>query len=88
MISANKRILYGSVYNDVRCLSTDEKPTDVLNGSVLTEIDTGKTYLFDAAGKAWHEMPTGGGGGGSTTPVDPHSAIPVGTVHTITGMGD
>lgn len=84
MISANKRILYGSVYNDVRCLSTDEKPTDVLNGSVLTEIDTGKTYLFDAAGKAWHEMPTGGGGGGGAS----HSAIPVGTVHTITGMGD
>ena len=85
VISANRRVLYGEVYNDVRCLSTDEKPTDVLNGSVLTEIDTGKAYLFDAEGKAWHEMPTSGGG---TTPVDPHSAIPVGTVHTITGMVD
>jgi hypothetical protein len=29
MISVNRRVLGGEVYNDVRCLSTDTKPTDV-----------------------------------------------------------
>lgn len=68
MVSINRRVLYGEVYNDIRCLSTDEKPTeDVKNGSVLTEIDTGTRYLFDAVGREWHEVPSGGGGGTDIT---------------------
>lgn len=82
MVSANRRILYGEVYNDVRCLSTDEKPTDVKNGSVLTEIDTGKQFLFDSDSRTWHEY-SGGGGGGSATSVSP---IPDATIHSITGV--
>lgn len=45
-------------------LSTDEKPTEeVGNGSIFTEIDTGKTYLFNEEGETWHEQPSGSGGG-------------------------
>ena len=42
---------------DVRCLSTDAKPTaDIPNGSTCIEIDTGKKYLFDGAASTWHEV--------------------------------
>lgn len=34
-------------------LSTDTKPTSCPNGSKFYEIDTGKTYLFDAQNSAW-----------------------------------
>lgn len=55
MISVNRRVLYGEVYNDVRCLSTDEKPTEnIANGSTLVEIDTGAKYLFDAESGEWN----------------------------------
>jgi len=37
-------------------LSTDTKPTDAANGSSFIEIDTGKVYLFDAAGETWNEI--------------------------------
>ena len=34
--------------------SNDEKPTDdILNGSMLKEIDTKKTYLFDGKTSTW-----------------------------------
>lgn len=39
----------------IYCLSTDTKPTDASNGSLLIEIDTGDKYLFDAAGETWYE---------------------------------
>lgn len=53
-------------------LSTEQggKPTTTIdgmgipNGSVYTEIDTGKTYMFDAANATWYEVSLGGGGGG------------------------
>lgn len=35
--------------------STDVKPINVENGSSFIEIDTGKTYRFDAENKVWHE---------------------------------
>lgn len=55
MVSVNRRVLYGSVYHDVRCLSTDDKPTDdIVNGSTLIEIDTGDKYLFDADANEWN----------------------------------
>ena len=66
MISINRRTLYGEVYNDVRCLSSDEKPVGgIKNGSTLVEIDTGKRYLFDATNASWNEVQQGGGEGGS-----------------------
>ena len=36
-----------------KCLSTDDKPTDVANASVLLEMDTGKVYMFDGENEAW-----------------------------------
>lgn len=37
-------------------LSTDEKPTDALNGACFIEMDTGKIYFFDAANESWIEF--------------------------------
>lgn len=41
---------------EVYCLSTDNKPSDVPNGSICVEIDTGKLYLYDADGAQWTEF--------------------------------
>lgn len=38
-----------------RLLSTDDKPTDCPNGSIVIEIDTGKKYRFDAEEKQWYD---------------------------------
>lgn len=35
-------------------LSTDSKPTSYGNGSKFIEVDTGKTYYFDASGGEWY----------------------------------
>lgn len=59
MVSIYKHIIYGEVAHDVRCMSTDTKPTNVSNGSTCIEIDTGNGYLFDADGKQWKEIPEG-----------------------------
>ena len=51
-------------------LSTDTKPTTTVdgmpipNGSVYTEVNTGKTYMFDKDNATWYEVSLGGGGGG------------------------
>lgn len=45
-------------------LSTDTKPTDCGNGSVYREMDTSKTYKYDAASSAWVEWTGGSGSGG------------------------
>ena len=55
-------------------LSTDSKPATTIegmpipNGSVYTEVDTGKTYMFDKDNTIWYEVSLGGGGGGGFTP--------------------
>ena len=42
----------------IYCDSTDTKPTsDLANGSTLTEVDTGKNYLFNEETSSWVEMP-------------------------------
>ena len=46
------------------CLSTDEKPTNVKNGSQLYEMDTSTRYVFDEENLTWLEVVGGGGGGG------------------------
>ena len=39
------------------CLSTDDKPNNqIANGSLITEIDTGKIYLFNEESSAWVEQ--------------------------------
>ena len=49
-------------YKEGACLSTDSKPTggDLYNGSKLDEIDTGKSYRYNAAGEAWVEWAASG----------------------------
>lgn len=41
---------------ELRGLSTDIKPTDVGNGSIFIEIDTGTVLMFDAEHKQWKEL--------------------------------
>lgn len=59
----------------VTCLSTDTKPIgprsydgypEMKNGYTLHELDTGKIYKFNEAGKTWlfWKNADGGGGGG------------------------
>lgn len=45
----------GEIVNYVEgfCLSTDEKPTDVANGSSLMEMDTKTLYFFDENARVW-----------------------------------
>lgn len=40
----------------VYCLSSDSKPADVDNGSVLIEMDTKKVYFFDEENHTWREF--------------------------------
>lgn len=47
--------LFGNTV-ELRCLSTDSKPTDVPNGSVLLEMDTGKVFIFNGANSTWIEL--------------------------------
>lgn len=43
-----------ATFNEYRGLSTDEKPiTNVPNGSLFIEIDTGINFLFDATNDDW-----------------------------------
>lgn len=57
-------------YNGYVGLSTDTKPTeDVNNGSRFYEMDTQKSYMFNAEGAAWIEQTAEGGGGGGSTPL-------------------
>ena len=42
------------VGNRMSALSTDTKPTGFLNGAILSEIDTGRTYVL--SGNAWASM--------------------------------
>lgn len=56
--------------------SNDEKPSGIFNGtrigngSVFTEIDTAKQYLYDEEGGEWHSQGgSSGGSGGSGTGV-------------------
>ena len=41
---------------ELRGLSTDNKPTNVENGTIFIEINTGKIYMFDAVSKTWKEL--------------------------------
>lgn len=43
----------GKYYKEGSCLSSDIKPTNLANGSILKEMDTGTVYFFDEAGSRW-----------------------------------
>lgn len=44
-------------YIEMAGLSTDSKPTGKFaNGSIFTEVDTGKVYFYNAASSAWVEQ--------------------------------
>lgn len=46
----------GAQYVEVACKSTDTKPVgNFMTGSILTEIDTGKVYFYDAEGEPDYE---------------------------------
>ena len=49
------------ILSEFRGLSTDEKPVEykdsqVDNGSVFIEIDTGDVYLYSLSSKEWNEV--------------------------------
>lgn len=51
--------MYGKVYREGVCLSTDTKPTTdttMLNGSKLIEMDTSKLNIYDEKNKTWREF--------------------------------
>ena len=56
MITYNQWEQNGPYAVEARGLSTDTKPTDVVNGSIFLEIDTGKIYMFSAEDEDWYEM--------------------------------
>lgn len=46
----------GRQYVEVACKSTDTKPVgNFMTGSMLTEVNTGKVYLYDSDGAAGYE---------------------------------
>lgn len=48
-------------------LSSDTKPANVPNGSILFEMNTKKTYAFDEYNSVWCDItPSGSGGGGGS----------------------
>ena len=47
----------GKVYVEISGLSTDSKPTEgVAQGSILSEVDTGKVYFFNETAATWVEQ--------------------------------
>lgn len=57
MVTGDSYISNGKYMSRVKLWgkSTDSKPTNCGNGSVFTEMDTSKIYLFDAEGVEWLE---------------------------------
>ena len=56
MISTLKQINYSADAKLIEAygLSTDSKPTtNIANGSMFVEMDSGKIYFFDAEGGDW-----------------------------------
>lgn len=68
---------YNRLVLNIEGLSSDSKPTvyfyeyddngrevskmQIQNGSIFTEIDTGDTYMYDAANTTWYQVSIGGG---------------------------
>lgn len=76
MVTVNAQQLTNGWAVTVSCLSTDDRPVTfsppgaftpapmpMPNGALLLELDTGKTYRFDAESAAWFPQPAARGGG-------------------------
>jgi hypothetical protein len=73
MVTINAQQLTHGWAVTVSCLSGDDRPTvffppggppgQMPNGAELRELDTGKTYRFDADSAAWLLQPAASGGG-------------------------
>ena len=50
------RTIEGKELVEMACLSTDTKPTNVWNGSLCLEMDTGKVYAFNGTALEWVEL--------------------------------
>lgn len=48
-----KRVANNKELVEVACSSNDTKPTNVMNGSMCIEVDTGSIYVFDEANESW-----------------------------------
>lgn len=73
MITLIKRgVSYNSLISEIYGLSSETKPVTEIegrfieNGSVYTEIDTGKKFMYDKENKKWYEITSSGGGGDSS----------------------
>ena len=51
-----KSIVNGKEVAELACLSTDTKPTEYANGSLILEMDTGKFYAYNEDGTEWVEI--------------------------------
>lgn len=47
---------------DLALNSSDTKPTDVMNGSMCIEVDTGSIFIYDEENEEWNKVGSGGGG--------------------------
>jgi len=66
--SVNVEGIFGRIkYLEMAGNSLDTKPTTgVATGSLFTEADTGKLYIYDETTAQWYETDAGGGSGGIT----------------------
>lgn len=56
MVTINKKTVGDHYEYEVKCLSTDEKPSDLPNGTQLIEMNTGKVKMYDAENDQWLEL--------------------------------
>ena len=79
MITEKNASTVNGPFKVLRGLSTDSKPTDVANGSILDLMDTAKRMMFDEAGNQWREVGgiTGGSGLPDVTSADNGKALVV-----------
>lgn len=68
-VTKQEQVQYGTspkFYREYSGLSTDStKPTsDVANGSLFLEMDTGDVYAYDEEGETWLKIAALGGSGG------------------------
>lgn len=79
MITLERPAYYNAQrYNEYTGLSTDDKSTiDAYNADEFYEINTGKTYRYDAVSKAWIEQPTSGSSTGGSGDFKANGTVPM-----------
>lgn len=56
MVTINKKTVGDHYEYEVKCLSTDEKPEGLPNGTQCIEMNTGKVLMYDAENDQWLEL--------------------------------